>query len=139
MFFDRTKIYAPAVLRIGIALVFLWFGFTQLGNPEPWTQLIPESVTSMTGLEATTLVLFNGAFEVVFGLCLLFGFFTHISALLLAFHMLSITFTVGYNAIGVRDFGLSMAAIALFLLGPHHFSVDNWLCTKYPPKDMQIS
>lgn len=135
---DRMKEFAPAVLRVGLALVFLWFGFTQLGDPVPWTQLIPESLTNATGLAPTTFVLFNGAFEVVFGLCLLFGFFTRVSSLLLALHLLSITFTVGYNAIGVRDFGLSMAAIALFLLGPHKYSVDNWLCTRYEQRGVQM-
>lgn len=128
---------APAVLRVGIALVFLWFGFTQLGSTTMWEPIIPASIVNLTGLSASTLVLFNGAFEVVFGLCLLFGFFTHISALLLALHMVSITFTVGYNPIGVRDFGLSMAAIALFLFGPHRYSIDHWLCTQYPPQNSQ--
>ncbi len=130
---------APAVLRIGLALVFLWFGFTQLGDTGMWEQLIPTSITGMTGLSAATLVTFNGAFEVVFGLCLLFGFFTRVSSLLLALHMISITMAVGFNAIGVRDFGLSMAAIALFMMGVHCCSVDNWLCTKYPPTDPQES
>ncbi len=133
------KTYAPAVLRIGLALVFLWFGFTQLGDTTMWERLIPASITGMSGLSASTLVTFNGAFEVVFGLCLLFGFFTRVSSFLLALHMISITMAVGFNAIGVRDAGLSFAAVALFMMGVHAFSVDNWLCTKYPPTNTQKS
>ena len=92
----------------------------------------------MTGLSASTLVTFNGAFEVIFGLCLLLGFFTRVSALLLALHLVSITMTVGYNAIGVRDFGLTLSAFALFLMGVHAYSVDNWLCTRYEQKGVQM-
>lgn len=117
----KMKSSAPVVLRIGIALVFLWFGAQQLTNVGAWTRLIPESIISMSDLTATTLVHFNGAFEVVFGLVLLVGFFTRITSFLLALHMLSIMFTVGYGPIGVRDFGLSMATIAIFLHGADSF------------------
>lgn len=138
----KMKIYASPLLRIGMALVFLWFGFEQLFNTSAWVRLIPEWVTGLTGLTASTLVQFNGAFEVVFGTCLLFGFFTRVVSFLLALHMIHITFTLvmasGWNAISVRDFGLSVATITLFLLGNHSFSVDNWLCTRYEQKSMKM-
>ncbi len=114
---SRLQIAAPVVLRIGISLVFLWFGFQQILNTEMWTRLIPEWVLGMTGFAATSLVHFNGAFEIVFGICLLLGIQTRIVSFLLALHMLHIMVTVGYNAIGVRDFGLAMATIAIFLNG----------------------
>lgn len=124
------KSAAPVVLRIGLALVFLWFSYAQLTNAEQWVRLIPESLTGMTGLSATTFVYFNGAFELVFGLCLLFGFFTRVVSLLLALHMCHITLVLimgsGIGAISVRDFGLAMASISLFLFGPHSVSLDAW-------------
>lgn len=124
---ERMKSYAPVVLRIGLALVFLWFGSQQLLHMAMWIGLIPKSLVSMTGFTASTFVHFNGSFEIVFGLCLLFGFFTRTVALLLALHMLDITYVVGYGATGTRDFGLSIAAIALFLFGMSKFSIDAWL------------
>ena len=120
------KSLAPTVLRIGMAIVFLWFGTQQLLHTSAWIGLIPKSVMSISGLTAATLVHFNGAFEIVFGLCLLFGFFTRTTALLLALHILDITYVVGYNAVGVRDFGLSIATIALFLYGMDSVSLDAW-------------
>ena len=127
---EKMKSYAPVVLRIGLALVILWFGSQQLLDASAWSGLIPQMATSLSGLDATTLVYFNGAFEVVFGLCLLAGFFTHIVSLLLALHMLLITVTVGYNAIGVRDFGLAMAAISSFLHGEDTLSLDRYLAER---------
>lgn len=121
---DKMKMYAPAILRIGIALVFIWFGASQLLNSSEWISLIPKWAISLSHVSANTLVHFNGAFEVVFGLALLLGWFTRITAFFLALHMISITFDVGYTSIGIRDFGLSMAAIAIFLHGSHHLSID---------------
>jgi uncharacterized membrane protein YphA (DoxX/SURF4 family) len=122
--FDHMKLYAPAFLRIGISLVFLWFGTQQLTNVQAWVGLIPRSILDISHLTAVTLVHFNGAFEIVFGLALLCGFFTRITALILALHMLSIMSAVGYNAIGVRDFGLFMATFSIFLYGMDNYSLD---------------
>lgn len=139
---ERMQKCAPVILRIGLAIVFIWFGFSQIGNPGMWERLIPASVTGFTGLSATTMVLFNGSFEIVFGLCLLFGFFTRVVSLLLALHMIHITLVLvmgsGWNAISIRDLGLSFAAVALFLFGPHGWSIDSWLCTRYEQKQGQV-
>jgi uncharacterized membrane protein YphA (DoxX/SURF4 family) len=123
----KMKSFAPVLLRIGIALVFIWFGTQQFINTGMWVKMIPESVISMTGLTASTLVHFNGAFEIVFALCLLAGFFTRTVALLLGLHMLHITYIVGYGPTGVRDFGLALATISLFLYGVSGWSIDTWL------------
>ncbi len=122
----KMKKFAPIILRIGISLVFLWFGSQQLLNTNSWISFIPDWVVNISHLSAQTLVHFNGAFEIVFGICLLFGYFTRITALLLALHMLDITFTVGYTSIGIRDFGLSIATLSIFLYG-----VDAWCLDKY--------
>ena len=114
------------ILRIGISLVFLWFGISQLSDPASWIGYVPDFITQMSHLSVTTIVLINGAFEIIFGSMLLCGFYTRFAALLLALHMLDITFTVGFDAIGVRDFGISIASIAVFLNGMDWFSLDRW-------------
>jgi uncharacterized membrane protein YphA (DoxX/SURF4 family) len=115
------KAYAPKVLRIGIALVFLWFGVNQILSQDLWVGYVPDFVQSLTsawfGMSATTLVVINGAFEVVFGLCLLFGIYIRLSATLLALHMAGIVFSVGWSATGARDFGIAVATIAIALYG----------------------
>ncbi len=130
------QIAAPVVVRIGMSLVFLWFGYQQIFNTAMWTRLIPEWVIEMTGVTATSLVHFNGAFEIVFGLCLLIGLQTRVVSLLLALHLLHIMVTVGYNAIGVRDFGLALATISIFLNGMDCLTLD-WKWAK-KTGDVQI-
>jgi uncharacterized membrane protein YphA (DoxX/SURF4 family) len=141
---EKMQKAAPVVLRIGLAIVFLWFGYMQLTHTQMWLGLIPKWLLSLSGLQAATLVHFNGAFEIVFGICLLFGFFTRVVSFLLALHMIHIALTLvmaqGIGAISIRDIGLSFAAVTLFLLGPwaQKWSVDSWLCTRFEQKNVQM-
>lgn len=118
------KKYSSSVLRIGLALVFLWFGTQQIIDPSAWVGYIPEGIVGIFSLSALKLVYLNGLFEIVFASALLLGYFTRFSALLLALHMLDITYVVGFDAIGVRDFGLAIATVAIFMNGVDIFSLD---------------
>lgn len=106
---------APIFLRVGVALVFIWFGSQQLLHPGSWIGFIPKELVTLSGLSVWTFVALNGAMEVVFGLCMLVGFFTTISAFILGVHMLFITIDVGYGPTGVRDFAVTVGALAVFL------------------------
>lgn len=127
--FAKLTVYAPAVLRIGISLVFLWFGSSQLGDVQAWMAWLP-AWTAALPLGAETLVRLNGSFEVLFGTLLLLGFYVRPVALLLALHMFQIALTVGYSEIGVRDFGLAMATASIFLYGADRFSLDSLLANR---------
>lgn len=105
-------------LRYGLALVFLWFGFSQLTNPSDWTSFVPLSVANFSPLPVTVIVLLNGFLEVVCGILLLLNIAVRWAALLLALHLAGITVSLGYNSVAVRDFGLMMATFSLALLHP---------------------
>ena len=121
---DISKKYSLAIPRIGTSLVFLWFGFQQLKDAQSWIGFIPEIVVKYSPVNATTLIHFNGAFEVVFGMALLFGICTRLSALLLGLHLAHISATLGFNSISVRDFGIVMGALFVFLYGPDEICID---------------
>ena len=131
---ENMRGLAPAMVRVGMSIVFIWFGYQQLINASPWTVLVPSWVTSFSGLSALSFIYFNAVFEVVFGLCLLLGLFVRIVGFLLALHMLHITYLVGYNDVGVRDFGLLTATISVFLYGADSWCLDRFLAT---PEDGQ--
>ena len=129
-FIEKNKKYSVDILRIGLALVFLWFGISQLINPESFLGYIPQWLY-IQNFSAHTIIISNGIFETVFGFLLLIGLFTRISAFLLALHLLGIMFSLGYNDIAVRDFGLVMATVSLIFFGSGIFSVDNKIVTKH--------
>lgn len=116
----RYEKYSGILLRTGIAIVFLWFGFSQLKNPGSWTRMIP----SYLGSSSTTLIYLNGVFEIVLAALLLLGLYTRVTSFLLGLHLLHIATIVGYGPTGARDFALAIATFAIFLRGADELSLD---------------
>lgn len=116
--FDEIKmqIWGFRILRIGLALVFLWFGSQQLMDPSGWTRLVPDFVESVMSKEK--FIIANGLFDLIGGILLLLNFWVRWIAVLLTVHLLSIAFNFGFSGNGVRDFGLAMACLALSFLSP---------------------
>lgn len=118
------KTYSLAVPRVGLSLVYFWFGFEQLKNAAEWVGYIPQVVIKYSPVDAITLIHFNGAFEVVFGVALFLGLCTRLSALLLGLHLAHISATLGFNSLSVRDFGIVMGNLFVVLYGADELSVD---------------
>jgi uncharacterized membrane protein YphA (DoxX/SURF4 family) len=130
---------SPAILRIGMSLVFIWFGYNQLVDTQSWIAYIPDWVMSSTGLKAEMLVQLNGIFELVFGGLLLLGVLTRYTAFILMVHMINITYLVGFDSIGVRDFGLSIATIVIWLNGRDFLTIDTVVIRRSVSKKNQSS
>ncbi len=116
----QCSLFAPIVLRLAIAAVFVWFGVSQLVNSDAWVGLVPVWATGF-GINAFFVVHFNGVFEILMGLFLSLGIFTRWVALILAAHLFVITTHLGLSAVGVRDFGLSFATLSIAMHGD-----DEW-------------
>lgn len=101
------------LLRIGLAGVFLWFGFSQLFDSLKWVSIVPDWAVNLMHLPPAMIVMANGLFEVVLGSLLAMGFFVRIVSALLALHLLVISIDFGLVATGIRDFGLVIATFAL--------------------------
>ena len=126
----QLKPWAPVIVRIGISLVYLWFGINQLVNPGAWISWVPDYAVKLAPFPVTTLVLINGGLETILGFFLFLGLWTRIVAGILSLHALHLLSVVGYGAIGTRDFGIMMAIISVFLNGPDVFSFDDWRASK---------
>lgn len=111
-FITKYSSYAPVVLRLGIAFVFIWFGFSGLTNTDMWIRLVPEWATSIA--PAATLVKIHGLIELVFGIFLALGFYARVSALVLLLS-LGHTLLLVSGAIFIRDVGLAVALVSLIL------------------------
>lgn len=108
--------YGHILLRISLALVFLWFGISQLYSPTSWTGFVPEFMTST--VSAYVLVILNGSVEIFLGLMMISGVYLRVAALLLGIHLTLIGLSMGYTAIAVRDIGLGLATLAVMFIGP---------------------
>jgi uncharacterized membrane protein YphA (DoxX/SURF4 family) len=123
--YNTMQKYSSLVLRVGLALVMLYFGSAQLMNPAPWMNFLPDWTKSLP-ISHINFIYLNGWFEIIAGLMLLTGFYTRIVAGLLALHLIGITMSIGYSATGVRDFGLTIALFAIFLQGESIWSLDEY-------------
>lgn len=124
-FFDRYHAFGPTIVRVGLALVFLWFGYHLVSSPSDWVRQVPDYATKIIPLSAETIVMVNGIFEIVLGLALLVGFWTRTVAFLLAIHLIPIVINFGFTSPnGARDFGLLMATLGLSFLRPGRYSID---------------
>lgn len=112
------------ILRVSLAVLFLWFGFSQLLDSLSWVSWVPVWAVNFTGLEPVMIVLLNGGFEIAMGILLSLGLYTRIVALLLGLHLAVLVVEIGLTPIGFRDFALMGATFALAFLGPDRYSLD---------------
>jgi uncharacterized membrane protein YphA (DoxX/SURF4 family) len=117
MFFDKAKEYSPAVVRISLSLVFLWFSINQFFFVNDFVGLIPNFLVDASGYSPAVFVMFNAFVEFVLGMFLLLGIHVRFSSAILGLHLIGIAFAVGYGAIMVRDLGLALATLSIFLQG----------------------
>ncbi len=118
----NLKRYAPALVRFGVAIVFFLFGVLQLINPEQWHAWIPSFILNY--LSANQFIYINGSFDLIIGALLIPGLFTRIAALLGILHLIGVILSVGFTDIGIRDFGLLLALLSVFVHGSDDFCLD---------------
>jgi len=142
-FIGQNKKYSTDIVRIAVSLVYLWFGINQLINPELFLGYVPQwlyphspqmmhehplqFMHNIPNFSVHTIIMSNGVFETIFGIFLILGLFTRIAAFLLTLHLFGIAFSLGYNDIAVRDFGLAVATLSLVFSGAGEFSLDSKL------------
>src|SRR3989344_8471950 len=111
--------YSYLALRIGLAIVFFWFGIDKFLDPTYWLHAwMPAWVVpfaSRFGVTASQIVYINGIFEVLIGLSLVTGVFMRFFSLLGVLFLVGIAFVVGITEITVRDAGLVGALLAIVL------------------------
>ncbi|MEK7638246.1 MAG: DoxX family membrane protein [Patescibacteria group bacterium] len=108
-------------IRIGLAVVFLWFGVNKFIQPQYWVDAwIPQwtqHLAQAAGMSVTNAVFLIGIFEVLVAVSLVTGFFTRAFASAAIVFLLAVLIANGLNEIVVRDIGL-IAALAALVIWP---------------------
>lgn len=100
------------LLRIGLAIVFLYAAISSLQHPLEWVGFLPTFLTKEVA--ATTLIKFFAVYELILALWLLSGKFLKYCALLCALTLAGIVITNPSQLITTfRDIGLACMALAL--------------------------
>lgn len=109
----HIKISHILVLRLGLGLVFIYAGLDSLIEPESWAGYIPQFIFGI--IEKNTFLTAYAIFELAIGLSLLIGIKLKIASFIAFLSILSILIFYGVDNITFRDFGLALAALALFI------------------------
>jgi len=114
-----TAEWAPAAGRILLGVVFAWFGYHELVQPDGWTQYVP--FVSESSSLAVFLVLMHGWVLLVTGAALVAGIAPRAAAAVASVLMLEIVIAVavtGQSPTALRDVGV--LGLAVCLTGVRH-------------------
>lgn len=109
---------AKWTLIIGLAFVFGYFGIDKFINPDIWIGWMPTWLEGLLGFTRQQWLSITGATEIFFALLLLIPHrrIQQAGSILVALHLVAIFTQTGWNDIAIRDIGLLMSSVALFLM-----------------------
>lgn len=111
----NMKEYGYHIVRVGLAITFLWIGILILRDPESWGAMVQPWVLKLMPLPIKEIMLSTAVLDMVIGFFLLIDVFTWLLALIGALHLVTVLAVTGINAITVRDIGLLAGLLALFV------------------------
>jgi uncharacterized membrane protein YphA (DoxX/SURF4 family) len=129
MSINKFSRYAPSIARFGVGIVFFIFGIDQLVNPENWVIWLPSFIYGF-GIDVINLIYVNGVFDLVIGVLLLAGIYTRIISFIGILHLLGVILSMGYNEVAVRDLGILLVLISIFLQGSDSLCIESLKRTK---------
>ena len=111
------------VLRLSLAAMYLYSGYSLLTSPKSWTQFVPfwlKENLAQISFPVTAFVQVQGVVEIAIAAVLLLWFLPNKlvkwSAFLSAIEMASILFLGQIDLVTFRDIGLLGASLAIFLI-----------------------
>jgi len=103
------------VLRVGMAITFLWIGILILRDWQAWGGFVQPWVTDLLPLSLKHIMISTAWLDIAIGAFLLFGWFTWLAALIGSLHLFSVLLVSGINEITVRDIAIVAGTLALFV------------------------
>lgn len=118
------------ILRVGLAVTFLWIGILILKAPELWgTGFIQPWAAGLLPVPIREAMISTAVLDIAIGFFLLIDTLTWVAAAVGSIHLIIVLAVSGINEITVRDVGLLAATIALFV---HKVPVQFWRFLKNP-------
>lgn len=103
------------VLRVGVAITFLWIGVLIFKSPEGWGAFLQPWVVALMPIPVKAAMIDTAILDIIIGGLLLTDTLVWLAALAGAIHLAIVLAVTGITDVTVRDIGLLAALIALFL------------------------
>jgi len=101
------------ILRVGLAITFLWIGILILKQPEVWAGYLQPWAAKLLPVPIEKAMMGAAFLDIAIGAMLLFNVFVWLAALVGALHLLVVLAVSGITDITVRDIGILAGTIAL--------------------------
>ena len=106
------------ILRIGLAVTFLWIGVLILRNPEAWGGYMRPWAAGLLPIPIAQAMMGTAILDIIIGIFLLINFLPWLASLVGAIHLAVILIVSGITDITVRDIGLWAGMLALMIDSP---------------------
>ncbi len=103
------------ILRVGLAITFLWIGVFIFKNPEAWGGYLKPWAAGLLPIPIAQAMIFTAFLDIAIGALLLIGSFVWLAALVGAIHLIIVLTVSGITDITVRDIGILAAVVALMV------------------------
>src|SRR3990167_6259306 len=113
------------ILRVGLAITFMWIGVLIFKNPEAWGGYLQPWAAGLLPIPIAQAMTGTAILDITIGAFLLFDFLPWLAAFVGAIHIIIVLTTSGITDITVRDIGLLVAALALMI-----DSLPQWVLSK---------
>ncbi len=125
----RYEAYVPLYLRLGLGIVFFWFGIDKFITPEIWIGMVPPSITQFLPISPALFNVIQGAAETLVGTMLIIGWKHQLAALMggiILLPIIGLMLFEGVYDIALRDIGLLSIVISLLVTPETICSIDAW-------------
>lgn len=102
------------ILRVGLAITFIWIGVLIIRDPQFWGGFLQPWAAGLIPIPIEQAMISTAILDIVVGFLFLIDVWTWIASLFAATHLVLILITVGIDAVTVRDIGLLGGVFALF-------------------------
>lgn len=103
------------ILRVGMAITFLWIGILILKMPASWGGYVQPWVVDILPVSISHVMIGTAILDIIIGALLVFDFLTWLAAFFGAVHLLVVLTVAGITDITIRDIGLLAGVLALMI------------------------
>lgn len=103
------------ILRVGLAITFLWIGILIFKQPEAWEGYLMPWAAGLLPIPIGEAIIGTAILDIIIGAFLLFDSFVWIVALVGSIHLVIVLIVSGITDITVRDVGILVGMMALMI------------------------
>lgn len=103
------------ILRVGIAVTFIWVGVLIFRSPQAWGSFLQPWAAELVSVPLRQAMIATAILDIAVGFFLLIDVMTWVAALFAAGHLALVLTTVGITEVTVRDIGLFAGSCALVI------------------------